>query len=57
MFSDYKNNILQHFNVPVLNVQTQKYYYSNGLIKFSSKIDSEKNGRYEEQYNFGSVED
>ncbi|MFT8351024.1 hypothetical protein [Clostridium saccharoperbutylacetonicum] len=57
MFSDYKNNILQHFNVPVLNVQTQKYYYSNGLIKFSSKIDSEKNGRYEEQYNFSSVED
>ncbi len=57
MFSDYKNNILKYFNVPELNIQTQKYYYSNGLIKFSLKIENEKNGRYEEQYNFSSIED
>lgn len=57
MFSDYKNNILQHFNIPELSVQTQKYYYSNGIIKFMSQINKDNNRRYEEQYNFSSVED
>ncbi|MDU1005455.1 hypothetical protein AB2T63_13200 [Clostridium butyricum] len=57
MFFEYKNSIIQHFNIPEISVQTPNYYYSNGIIKFTSKIDSEKNGRYEERYNFSSVED
>ncbi len=57
MLSDYKDAIIQYFNIPTLDIQNPKYYYNNGIIVFTSGIDASGNGGYEQAYTFSSVID